>query len=147
MPILAITRLRLRTVWLLPRFLQRNAAILRQAAVSPGFLRGAVLPEPTLVFWTTTLWESPDALRGYVLGEPHRAAMSMLAGFASESRTVQLPHAGALPAWPDAHRLLAAAPPFAGRLARPSRDHQAGIIRPPRAAFLARPLKPAPASR
>ncbi|MGN6390280.1 MAG: hypothetical protein ACTHL1_12290 [Burkholderiaceae bacterium] len=144
--VLALTRLRLRSPWLLPRFLARNAAIIRQATCSPGFLAGAILPEPALVFWTMTLWESPEAMRGYVLSGPHRAAMPALAALASESRTAQLPHEGALPSWDAAYRLLDSAAPFAGRLERPSPDHQAGIMRPPRFVFLARPLKPAPAS-
>jgi hypothetical protein len=52
MPILAMTRLRLKSIRLIPRFISANERAVAQLRTAPGFLRGKLLAELNLAMWT-----------------------------------------------------------------------------------------------
>ncbi len=81
----SITRLRLRSVFSLPAFARASRAISAQAAVSEGFLCGAVLAEGWMVFWTRTSWESEAAMKAFRDSDVHRDAMPKLLDWCDEA--------------------------------------------------------------
>ena len=129
--VLYITRLRLRSRWLLPRFFFANIPITTQLMRAPGFLGGASIMEAHAVFWTMSLWESEAAMRAFKIGGAHGAIMPKNVDWSIES-------AGAgwsrdtLPSWEDAHAHLVAN----GRatpVRKPTPDHATRQYAPPRA--------------
>ena len=81
----SITRLRLRSVFSLPAFARASRAISAQAAVSEGFISGAILTESWLVFWTRTAWADEAAMKAFRDSDAHRAAMPKLLNWCDEA--------------------------------------------------------------
>lgn len=54
MPILSMTRLRLKSIKLVPRFMWANEPAVAQLRTAPGFLRGNLLAELNLAMWTAS---------------------------------------------------------------------------------------------
>jgi hypothetical protein len=65
MPILALTRLKLKSARLLPKFGIENEVTVKQIRVAKGFLAGKTLLEPNLGAWTTTLWDNKENMKVY----------------------------------------------------------------------------------
>lgn len=109
MTIVAGTRLRLRSAWHLPVFFWNSIRSMRQARSAPGFLRGRLLRDKNLAFWTVTAWTSDEAMRAYRNADPHRAAMAKSGRLCDELVTAHWSQDGSdLPTWDDvAARLLA----------------------------------------
>lgn len=85
MPHNSITRLRLRSIFTLGAFARETRVIAQQAAASPGFIEGAVLAEGRLVFWTRTVWQSAEAMRGFRDDGAHRESMPKLMTWCDEA--------------------------------------------------------------
>jgi len=86
MPLVSLTRLRLRSFRFLLPFAWQSHRISRQAERTPGFLAGQVYGDPLrLTFWTATVWESEAAMRGFRGSGAHQIAMSKLPEWCDEA--------------------------------------------------------------
>ncbi len=88
MPVISVTRLKLGSLWFLPQFLWANNSINRQVARSRGFLRGRLLVDKGLTFWTTTAWNDEASLKAFRDSGPHKAAMRKLPAWCSEATSL-----------------------------------------------------------
>ena len=58
-------------------FLRASMRLRKEAAAAPGNVGLGLAANPfTKTFWTLSTWESQDALRAFVAGEPHRAVVA-----------------------------------------------------------------------
>lgn len=133
MPIVSITRLRLRSWLYLPAFFFQAVRTARQAAAADGNLAVLVLRERGNVFWTATSWTSPNAVKSYMLAAPHGPVMQKLLDWCDEAALVRWEQDGpTLPSWDEAHRRLQQE----GRRSKvrhPSAAHTAFVIAAPAA--------------
>ena len=132
MPIVSITRLRVRSWVYMPGFFLRSLRIVRQARNAPGNLAVKLLQDRRKTFWTATTWESEAAMRAFMLAAPHGPAMRKLLQWCNEASIVHWAQAAAeLPSWLEAHQRMQRE----GRTSKvnhPSEDHRRFVIRPPR---------------
>lgn len=131
MPLIAVTRLRVRSFRFVPAFVWHAMRSARQAQRSTGILGIDLVRESKLTFWTVTAWTDEDAMRAFMMAPPHRKAMARLPEWCDEAAVVHWEQKEAkLPDWHEAHRRLAAH----GRPSKvyhPSADHSAFRIPPP----------------
>jgi hypothetical protein len=131
MPIVSITRLRVRSWIYLPAFLVRSFRIMKQAKNAPGNLAAKLLPDRRRTFWTSTSWESEAAMRAFMLAPPHGPAMRKLLEWCDEASLVHWTQPGPeLPAWSEAHARLQRE----GRTSKvnhPTENHRKFVIAPP----------------
>jgi hypothetical protein len=117
----------------LPAFLLRALRIGSQARNAPGNLGAKVLSDRRRTFWTSTSWESEEAMRAFMLGAPHGPAMRKLMHWCDEASLVHWTQPGAeLPSWREAHERMQRE----GRRSKvnhPSEDHRRFVIPVPRA--------------
>ena len=129
----------------LPAFFRSVEAVQRELRRAEGFLGGALLAEPRLVFWTLTAWDGPRAMRAFRDGGVHARVMPLLAEVGAEAAYVGWwQDEATLPPWEEVHRRFLAAATFTP-VARPNRRHRERRIPPPRFG-LPRPLPPAVAT-
>jgi len=88
MPIVSVTRLKLRSIWFLPQFLWMNSSVTRQIVKARGFLRGRLLVDKGLTFWTTTAWSDEVSLRAFRDSGVHKRAMPKLPTWCCEATSV-----------------------------------------------------------
>jgi hypothetical protein len=94
-------------------FLRASMLLRKEAAVSPGNVGLGLAANPlTKTFWTLSSWESHDALRAFVAGEPHRKVVARFKDASASSRFTfwDIPAPAAPPTWNDASTRLAAPP-------------------------------------
>ena len=131
MPVVSVTRLRVRSWFYLPAFIIRSLRIARQAKSAPGNLEVRLLNDRRNTFWTTTCWESEAAMRAFMLASPHGPAMRKLLEWCDEAALVHWSQPGPeLPAWTEAHQRLQGE----GRRSKvnhPSEAHARFVIAPP----------------
>ena len=109
MPIVSITRLRVRSWRFLPAFFVQTLRIARQAARADGSLAVALLRESRNTFWTGTSWSSEDSMKAFMHANPHGPTMRRLLHWCDEAALVHWMQAGAeLPSWQEAHRRIQA---------------------------------------
>jgi Domain of unknown function (DUF3291) len=107
MPVISITRLRLRRWWFLPPFFVDAQRSSKQAAAAEGNLHVALLRDRRLTFWTATSWTSEAALKAFMHARPHGPAMRKLLDWCDEASVVHWTQdTGDLPPWDEAHRRL-----------------------------------------
>lgn len=132
MPLVSVTRARIRRLWSFPGFAMAAFASLQQARAAPGFLGGSVCPDRRLTFWTLTVWTGEEYMRAYVLSGAHQAAMPRFADWCDEASVVHWEQPEALPpSWPEASdRMRRSGRP--SKVRRPSRNHAAMTYAEPR---------------
>jgi hypothetical protein len=109
MPLVSITRLRVRRWRYLLSFLVYALASARQARGAPGSLAVSLLNDADFAFWTRTVWADEAAMRAFMLSGPHRRVMPQLLGWCDEASVVHWSqNAAEPPPWPEAHRRLQA---------------------------------------
>jgi Domain of unknown function (DUF3291) len=107
MPMISITRLRLRSWIYLPRFFIEAMRSNRQASAAEGNLGVRLLPDKRNTFWTATSWSSEAAMRAFVIAAPHGPVMRKLMHWCDEASVVHWEQPDAtLPSWEEAHRRL-----------------------------------------
>jgi heme-degrading monooxygenase HmoA len=134
MPLVAITRLRVRSWRYLPAFLLQSFRAERQAKAAPGNLAADELADGDRTFWTRSMWTDAAAMRAFVIAPPHRNIMPRLIEWCDEAAFVQWAQESAeLPSWQEAHRRLMKEG-RRSRVAHPSGRQDKFEFPPPRAA-------------
>ena len=131
MPLISVTRLRVRSFRYMPGFLWYTLRSNRQAKRADGNLGVGLLNDAHSTFWTRTAWVDESAMRAFMLAPPHSIAMVKLLDWCDEAYLVHWTQESAeLPDWREAHRRLVAE----GRRSKvrhPSPAHEAFQIPPP----------------
>jgi Domain of unknown function (DUF3291) len=107
MPVVSITRLRVRSLRYMVPFLFFALRSSRQAKAAQGNLGVSLLNDANKAFWTCTVWTTEDAMRSFMLSGPHRKAMPRLLDWCDEAALVHWAQEGEhKPDWQEAHRRL-----------------------------------------
>jgi hypothetical protein len=121
MPVVSITRLRVRSWRYLPGFLLQTLRIARQAAAADGVL-GVKLLRDGNTYWTSTSWATAPAMKAFMLAKPHGPTMRKLLKWCNEAALVHWEQAeAALPSWEEAHRRIE-------KDGRPSKVHHPSAV-------------------
>jgi hypothetical protein len=143
MPLISVTRLRVRSFLYLPGFLWDTFHSVRQVQRSPGFLGGRLLVNAGYVFWTMTAWQNEAAMNGYRISGAHSKAMPKLLHWCNEAAVVHWTHESReIPEWQQAQQHMVEK----GRLSKvnhPSAGQAARQIPAPQPSRIAQTLKPA----
>jgi heme-degrading monooxygenase HmoA len=143
MPLISVTRLRVRTWTFLPQFLWDTIKSVRQVQRSAGFLGGRLLVNARYVFWTMTAWQDEAAMNAYRTGGAHRKAMPKLLNWCDEAAVVHWTQDSAeIPDWRQAQEHMAEK----GKLSKvnhPSAVQASQRIPAPQRSRIAQTLKPA----
>jgi heme-degrading monooxygenase HmoA len=124
MPVVAITRLRLKDPALFDDFFASAVAAVEQAQGSTGNLGADVLADADNTYWTRTAWQEREAMHAFVGSHPHIGIMSRLDEWCDEATFIDWEQAGAeMPDWQQGHARLVAGGQVA-RLSQPSDAHQ-----------------------
>lgn len=143
MPIIALTRLKLKSIMQLPKFVIENEAAVKQLRIAKGFIGGKTLIEPNLGLWTTTLWEDEESMKAYYTSGAHKALMPKLVIYACEAVTTHFDYPSKeLPSWAFSYEQLMAKGKFSGILKDPSQDHQNHVMTFPKITFFSRQINP-----
>ncbi|HEY6389076.1 MAG TPA: DUF3291 domain-containing protein [Candidatus Acidoferrum sp.] len=107
MPLVSITRLRVRSWRFLPMFFFYAIRSTRQASQSHGNLATRLLRDRRHTFWTATLWTTETDMKRFMLAGAHGRAMRKLLDWCDEAALVHWTQETAdLPSWPEAHARL-----------------------------------------
>ena len=145
MPVVSITRLRLRSWRFLPSFILYSMRSARQTSRTRGFLGGWLGGSGRKTYWTVTLWSDEAAMRAFRDHDAHRAAMPRLLGWCDEAAMAR--YETMRRELPDGKTALETLTTRGrtSKVRRPSADHAAGRTapdgRPPK---VGRRLPPAP---
>jgi hypothetical protein len=91
-------------------FLRASMRLRKEAAAAPGSVGLGLAANPfTKTFWTLSSWESQDALRAFVAGQPHRAVVARFKDASARATFTfwDIPAPAAPPEWRDATIRLA----------------------------------------
>jgi hypothetical protein len=88
MALVSITRLHLRSLRYLPRFLWRVLRISRQTRRATGFLDGQLASESAHGYWTLTVWDSEASMRSFRDSGVHGLTMRDLLNWCDEASFV-----------------------------------------------------------
>jgi hypothetical protein len=136
MPVIVITRLRLKDAALTDEFFTDALAAIEQAQKSQGNLGADALADANNAWWSVTAWGERRLMHSYVRTEPHRTIMSHLDRFCDEATFVDWEQDSAdLPDWQTGWRRLVDGGQ-AAELSQPSAAHQtrdfpAPVVAPP----------------
>lgn len=107
MPLVSITRLRVRSWRFLPMFFFYALRSTRQASRSVGNLATRLLRDRLHTFWTATLWTSEVEMKQFMLAGAHGHAMRKLLHWCDEAALVHWTQENAaLPSWLEDHARL-----------------------------------------
>jgi hypothetical protein len=107
MPLVSITRLRVRSWRFLPLFFIQALRSGRQAAKADGNLAARLLRERRNTFWTMTGWSSEAAMKTFMHAGVHGPAMRKLREWCDEASVVHwMQESNELPSWVEAHRRM-----------------------------------------
>ena len=136
MPVIVVTRLRLRDPALLDEFFTDAVAAIEQAMKSEGNLGADALADAHNAWWSVSAWQDHRLMRAFVDTEPHLAISARLDHYCDEATFVDWEQAGPdLPDWQTSWRHLTADGQVA-ELTQPSaanqtRDFPAPVEPPP----------------
>jgi hypothetical protein len=109
MPVIVVTRLRLRDPALLDEFFTHAAAVIEQAMQSEGNLGADALAEAHDAWWSVTAWAGPPQMDAFVNTEPHLGTEALLDHLCDEASFVDWEQTSAgLPDWQTCWRHLVA---------------------------------------
>lgn len=109
MPIIVVTRLRLKDPALFDEFFASAVSVVEQAQASEGNLGADVLAEAHNTYWTRTAWKERTLMDAFVASEPHLRTMNRIDDWCDEATFVDWEQASTdLPDWQDSYRRLIA---------------------------------------
>jgi hypothetical protein len=88
MPLVSVTRLRLRRLRDFPQFGLFTIRSFFQAKGATGNARVVMLRDRRLTFWTITVWRTPEAMKAFRNSGAHLKAMARLAEWCDEATFV-----------------------------------------------------------
>ncbi len=107
MPLVSITRLRLRSWRYFPTFLLAAFRSVLQARRAKGNLAVSTLREARYTFWTRSLWTDEAAMRSFVESGAHRTVMPELLEWCDEASVVHWTQDSAQePTWEEARQRM-----------------------------------------
>ena len=146
MPFISITRLKVKSILYILKFLMANEASVKDLVKIKGFLKGKELIDKNLTFWTLTMWTDDISMKTFRNSVPHRKAMQNLPTWCHEASYFHWTQPGTdLPAWHDASERLISE----GKLTKvrnPTPRHLANTFPPIKWTKLERVFKPMPVS-
>jgi hypothetical protein len=105
MPVVSITRLRVRSWRYLPSFFIQTVRIAFQARQANGNLAVRLLRDRQ-TYWTITIWSSDAAVKAFMHAAPHGPAMRSLLEWCDEASLARWTQDAELPSWDEAHARL-----------------------------------------
>jgi heme-degrading monooxygenase HmoA len=128
MPLVSVTRLRLRSILYLLPFTFRAVASSKQALKTPGCQGVLTRKTRGLAFWTLTMWEDEKSMRSFISKSPHREVMPRLSTWCDEASVAHwTQESGAMPEWNSAAQTLLESGRLL-RVAHPSDMHKQGRV-------------------
>lgn len=94
MPVVSITRLRLRAWRFLPSFFLYSFRSARQAERTPGFVGGWLGGSGGNAYWTVTAWRDDASMKTFRDRNEHKAAMPKLLNWCDEASVARLEQTG-----------------------------------------------------
>ncbi len=88
MPVIVVTRLRLRDPAAFEEFFASAVAVVEQAKSTEGNLGADVLADANNVYWTRTAWQGRGSMEAFVPREPHLSTMSRIDDWCDEATFV-----------------------------------------------------------
>src|SRR5689334_15828948 len=88
MPVIVVTRLRLKDPALLDEFFADAVAAIEQAQKSAGNLGADALADANNAWWTVSAWQGRDLMRAFVGSEPHQSIQGRLDHYCDEATFV-----------------------------------------------------------
>jgi quinol monooxygenase YgiN len=109
MPVIVVTRLRLKGPALLDEFFTAAVAAIEQAQKSTGNLGADALADANNAWWSVSAWQDRAPMRAFVNSEPHLGISKRLDHFCDEATFVDWAQASpALPDWQTSWRHITA---------------------------------------
>ena len=109
MPVIVVTRLRLKDAALLDEFFTDAVAAIEQAQKSPGNLGADALADASNAWWSVSAWSEHERMQAYVDSEPHLTIRTRLDHYCDEATFVDWEQAsGDLPDWQTSWQHLVA---------------------------------------
>jgi hypothetical protein len=121
-----VTRLHIASVWSYPGFLIYTLASSRQVRRAPGFVTGWLTNDSEWGFWTSTVWQSADAMRAFRNSGAHLKAMPKLLRWCDEASFAHWEQEADTPPAPDVAYDRLAREGKLSKVAAPSARQQAG---------------------
>ena len=107
MPVLSVTRLRVRSRRFLPLFFLRTLQSAVQAVRAEGNLAVALLRDREDTFWTATSWSQESSVKAFMHARTHGPVMRRLPEWCDEAALVRWTQENAdLPSWQEAYARL-----------------------------------------
>jgi quinol monooxygenase YgiN len=131
MPVIVVTRLRLKEPALLDEFFTDAVAAIEQAQKSEGNLGADALADANNAWWSVSAWQDRRLMRAYVDSQPHLSIRTRLDHYCDEATFVDWEQEGPdLPGWQTSwHHLTADG--RAAELTQPSAANQTRDFPPP----------------
>ena len=131
MPVIVVTRLRLKDPALLDEFFTDAVAAIEQAQQAAGNLGADALADADNAWWSKTAWTERGPMEAYVNAEPHLDISTRLDHYCDEATFVGWEQDSAdLPDWPTSWRHLVA-DGLVAELTQPSPANQTRAFPPP----------------
>ena len=109
MPVIVVTRLRLRDPAFFDEFFANAVAVVEQAQNSQGNLHADVLAEANNTYWTRTAWQDRELMNAFVGSQPHLDTMGRIDDWCDEATFIDWEQPSADPPdWQDGYRRLVA---------------------------------------
>ena len=107
MPLVSLTRLRVRSWAHLPAFVVATVRAALQARRAEGNLAVRLLRDAHNTFWTCTLWSDEAAMKAFMLSGAHRTIMPRLLEWCNEAAVARWTQTSAeVPAWQECHERM-----------------------------------------
>jgi hypothetical protein len=107
MPLVALTRLRLRSRRYLPSFLVWTIRSALQARAAKGSVAVSLLADTRHTYWTRTVWTDETSMRAYMISGSHRRVMPRLLKWCDEARVTHWTQETARPPpWEEVYRRI-----------------------------------------
>ena len=104
MPLVSVTRLRVRKWRFLPAFVVSAIRSALQAKSATGAIRVAALADARLAFWTCTVWDDEKSMRAFMNSGIHRRIMPRLLDWCDEAAVAHWEQESSQsPSWLEAH--------------------------------------------
>ena len=136
MPVIVVTRLRLKDPAVLDEFFTDAVAAIEQAQKAEGNLGADALADANNAWWSVSAWQDRRLMHAYVRSEPHQTIRSKIDRYCDEATFADWEQdSPELPDWPTSWRHLVA-DGLAAELTQPSAAHQtrdfpAPVVTPP----------------